>query len=87
MEDGKLDMPKIIEYVSKGGIKGILYNWHYDDWNGEWHYSMRILDKDGYETLHAYNAMPKTMDELKKVVNEHPSMVHFLMNMAEYGHP
>ena len=83
-EDAKV---KTLEYVSKAGYKGVLYNWHYDDWTGEWNYSMSIKDKDGYEVLHAYNATPKTMDELKKVVNEHPSMVHFLMNMAEYGHP
>lgn len=78
----KADMPETIEYVAKGGMKGVLYNWHYDDWTGEWNYSMRILDKDGFETLHAYNATPKTMKELKHVVDTQP-WTYFLHRMAE----
>ena len=75
-----------IEYISDNGFRGVLYDLH--DWyDGERIYQMSIYDKTGYEVLHTYNATQKTLDELKKVVDEHPSMVHFLMNMAEYGHP
>ena len=58
---------KRIEYTSEAGYKGVLYNWHYDDLTGEWNYSLSVKDKDGYEVLHAYNASPKTMEELKSV--------------------
>ena len=61
-EDAKV---KTLEYVSKAGYKGVLYNWHFDEWTGEWNYSLSVKDKDGYEVLHAYNASPKTMEELK----------------------
>ena len=61
-EDAKV---KTMEYVSKAGYKGILYNLHYDESTGEWNYSLSVKDKDGYEVLHAYNASPKTMEELK----------------------
>ena len=59
---------KQIAYTSGKGYKGILYNWHCDNWTGEWHYSMMIFDRDGKEMLHAYNASPKTIQELKNVV-------------------
>lgn len=60
-----------IKYTSPDGHEGILYNWHHDSWTGEWNYSMSIRDKDGFEVLHAYNASPKTLKELKDVVDNH----------------
>lgn len=74
-------MGENIEYISEKGYKGHLYNWHFDDWTGEWNYSMSIRDKDGFEVLHAYNAAPKTLEELKRVVN-HEGFTYFIRQMA-----
>ena len=76
---------KRIEYVSDDGYKGVLYNWHYDDWTNEWNFSMSIRDKGGYEVLHAYNASPKTIEELKEVVDSHGSMRYFIERIANNG--
>lgn len=76
---------KKIEYESDNGYRGILYNLH--NWYGELNYQMSIYDEAGNETLHTFNASPHTLEELKDVVDNHPSMVHFLKNMAETGHP
>lgn len=72
-----------MEHTSENGYKGILYNWHYDDWTGEWNYSMRIYGPDGKEVLHAYNATPKTLDELAKVVDEFEDLKSILLKTAE----
>ena len=45
---------KRIEYISEDGYRGLLYNWHFDDWTGEWNYSMSIHDETGFEVLHSY---------------------------------
>lgn len=58
-----------IEYTSASGVKGILYHWHRDEITEEWRYSMLILDRHGREILHAYNAAPKTVEQLKHVVD------------------
>ena len=60
---------KTIECVVNG-FKGVLYNWHHDEWTAEWNYSMRVMDPEGQEVLHAYNATPKNADDLKKVVEQ-----------------
>ena len=74
---------KRIEYSSEDGYRGLLYDWHFDNCTGEWNYSMSIKDKDGYEVLYAYNATPKTIDELKKVVDGHGSMRFILEDLAK----
>lgn len=76
-------MEKTIKYTSDDGYTGLLYNWHYDDGTEEWNYSMSIRDMDGYEVLHAYNASPRTMDELKRVVNGHGSMRFIIEELAK----
>lgn len=73
--------PLKIEYTSKDGYKGMLYNWHYDDYIGEFNYSMSISDMNGKEVLHAYNATPKTRDELIDIVNSHGSMKSLFMKI------
>ncbi len=70
-----------IEYVSDDGHRGVLYNWHHDDFTGEWNYSMSIYDKDGFEVLHAYNAAPKTAEELKDAINHLGT--YFILEMAK----
>ena len=59
---------KNIEYVSKDGYKGILYDWHNDPYCG-WMYQMSIYSPGGREVLHSYNAKPKNIKELIEVVN------------------
>lgn len=72
-----------IRYKSENGYSGVLYNKHRDDWTGEWNYSMRIYDSDGKEVLHAYNAKPKTLGELAKVVDGFEDLRSVLIRVAE----
>lgn len=82
---GEVEMSngKRIEYTSEDGYRGLLYNWHFDDWTGEWNYSMSIYDKTGFEVLHSYNASPKNKEELKRVVECHGSMRFILEDLAK----
>jgi hypothetical protein len=70
-----------IEYTDEDGKRGILYNWHCDSWTREWHYTMSIYDRDGFEILHAYNAAPKTVEELKDAMKHVGS--YFIREMAK----
>ena len=74
-------MQERIEYQAPGGQKGVLYHWHNDPFGGSY-YEMSIRDKDGFELLHAYNAAPKTYEELKHVV-DHEIGTYFIRRMAE----
>ena len=56
-----------IEYTSEKGLTGTLYNWH-QGFDGGWAYEMSVRNRGGVELLHAYNAAPKNLEELKKVV-------------------
>ena len=59
-----------IRYKSDNGYEGLLYNWHRDDFTGERCYSMCVFrTSDGHEVLHAYNATPKSREELEIVVD------------------
>lgn len=69
-----------IRYVADNGFRGALYDYHECD--GRYYYQMSIRDKEGHEILHAYNARPKTYEQLKEVVDEHTSMiVNFLAHI------
>ena len=63
----RVKMHPDITYTSPDGFTGVLYNWHFDWWTGSWNYSMRIT-YEGKEVLHAYNAGPRNLEQLKKVV-------------------
>jgi len=58
-----------IRYISNNGYRGCLYDPHYD--HDKMFYQMSIRNKNGIEVLHAFNATPKTVEELKKVVDEY----------------
>ena len=55
-----------IKYVSENGYSGLLYDYH--EFYGEEFYQMSIRDNDGKEVLHAYNATPKSFEELKEAI-------------------
>ena len=80
---------KEIRYTGANGYEGVLYNWHKDDYtDGEWNYSMSIRNLAGREVLHAYNATPKTIEELARVVNNIGSQValfNLLNDMKNYA--
>lgn len=61
-------MKEKIEYTSRSGYRGVLYDWHDDPFCGE-HYQMSIYSPSGREVCHSYNAAPKTYEMLKKVVD------------------
>lgn len=63
-----------IVYKSEDGYTGVLYDYHNDPYCGE-NYQLSIRDKDGYEVLHAYNASPKTLEELKDAVEHRGSFL------------
>ena len=75
-------MEKEIEYTAPSGNHGRLYNLHFDDWTGKYTYSMSVRNKDGYEVLHAYNAAPRTLKELKNVVDNELG-TYFFRQMAK----
>lgn len=60
-------MDEVIKFKSLHRFKGVLYDWHDDPYCGE-HYQMSIMDDEGREILHSYNAKPKTVEELRSVV-------------------
>ena len=68
-----------ITYKTEKGLKGILYNWHNDPYSGD-HYSMIIQDRHGRIILHSYNAAPKTIEELKNVVDREEKNIEALEN-------
>ena len=76
-------MAKTIKYTSPNGYTGILYDWHESDLFDEFHYQMSIRDEGGIEVLHAYNATSKTLEELKKIVDEHKSLRQYLINFSK----
>ena len=69
---------EMIVYISPNGWKGSLYGWHTDPFCGG-HYSMSIFDDTGKEVLHAYNAKPRTQDELKCIVERAEKDLHRLL--------
>lgn len=62
-------IPEKIEYISKTGYRGILYDWHKSPEKES--YQMSIQGPDGKEILHSYHASPKNLEELKEVVNQY----------------
>lgn len=69
-----------IKYVSENGYKGILYDSHADAF-GDQCYQMSICKRDdGHEVLHAFDATPKTLAQLKDIVE---SMPEFLEGLKE----
>lgn len=71
-----------IEYTSEAGYTGFLYDWHYDPFCG-WHYCMIIRDAAGKNVLHSYNARPKSLEELKSVVDRQPELWELLKQEME----
>ena len=53
-------------YTSENGYTGWLYDYHENF--GKRYYQLSIRDRNKHEVLHAWNAAPKTLEELKKVV-------------------
>ena len=71
---------RAISYFSENGYKGILYDLH-EDGHGGICYQMSICKRDdGHEVLHAFDATPKTLAQLKDIVE---SMPEFLAGMKE----
>ena len=66
-------MGRKIEYESKSGFKGRLYDRH--KFFGEEYYQMSIWNPDGQEIIRAYNASPQTIGELKEVVEHSQKLV------------
>lgn len=61
-------MQEKIEYTSKDGYRGVLYDWHDDSRCGE-NYQISVYNPQGREILHAYNAASRSLIELIEVVN------------------
>lgn len=64
-----------IEYYSEDGYRAVLYDYHEVCLYHDKCYQMSVFRPDGLEIMHAYNAAPKTIAELKKVVEFAKGMV------------
>ena len=63
-----MDNPKSIEYLSERHFRGSLYDYHRNPFTDKWYYQMSVFAPGGREILHAFYATPKTVQELKNVV-------------------
>jgi len=71
----------MIEYKSKNGWRGALYDPH--ECYGKEYFRMSITDDKGKEIISAYNATAKTMAELKKLVDKAPYTIEALKKREE----